>query len=112
MPPVTTRCVIAELESLGEELRGATFIAKRFQQRRCSHGKKKIPAADCILSLTGTMEHGLTGYTLSSSLSWPQPKGQGFSRLRHQAEARLVSYPAPPLKKEKEGWVYAREVWE
>ena len=54
--PVTTRCVIAELESLGEELRGAAFIAKRFQQRRCSHGKKKIPAADCILSLTGTVE--------------------------------------------------------
>ena len=52
---MTTRCVVAELGLLGEELRGAMYIAKRFQQRRCSHGKEKLTAAECILSLTGTL---------------------------------------------------------
>jgi len=51
---VTTRWVVAELGSLGEELKGAMYIAKRFQQRRCSHGRESLPAAECILALTGT----------------------------------------------------------
>ena len=33
---------------------GATYIAKRFKERRCGHTTKKIkPAAECILTLVG-----------------------------------------------------------
>ncbi|XP_062522274.1 rRNA-processing protein UTP23 homolog [Corticium candelabrum] len=50
---VTTSCVLSEVKSLGVELLGATLVLKRFQQRRCSHGSKPIPAIDCIRSLLG-----------------------------------------------------------
>ena len=33
---------------------GASYVAKRFQERRCGHPTKKAkPAAECILSLVG-----------------------------------------------------------
>lgn len=50
---VTTNCVISELVSLGKELGGAVFIAKRFQLRTCGHGKKGVTATQCVLSLIG-----------------------------------------------------------
>lgn len=49
---VTTRCVVAELEAL--ELVGAAHVARRFQQRRCSHtAGGGVSATECILSLIG-----------------------------------------------------------
>lgn len=53
LPTVTTRCVISELKSLGKELSGAMFVAKRFQLRRCGHEGKKKSATECILALIG-----------------------------------------------------------
>ena len=50
---MTTNCVISELASLGKELSGAVFIAKRFQLRRCGHGKKGVSATECVKSLVG-----------------------------------------------------------
>ena len=55
MHAVTTKCVISELKSLGKELSGAMFVAKRFQLRKCSHGGKTTSATDCILSLIGQL---------------------------------------------------------
>ena len=55
MHAVTTKCVISELKSLGKELSGAMFVAKRFQLRKCSHSGKTTSATDCILSLIGQL---------------------------------------------------------
>lgn len=52
-PTVTTRCVINELKSLGKELSGAVYVAKRFQLRKCSHEGKRKSATECILTLIG-----------------------------------------------------------
>ena len=49
---VTTKCIQAELLSLGEDLRGAFFVSKRFQLRKCGHDTPK-PAAECITSFIG-----------------------------------------------------------
>ena len=49
---MTTRCILNELKSLGDELKGAYYIANRFQQRRCGH-KKHLPAAQCINEFIG-----------------------------------------------------------
>lgn len=51
---VNTKCVISELLSLGEQLKGALFVAKRFQQRKCAHPSTETKSAtDCVLSLVG-----------------------------------------------------------
>ena len=48
---VTTRCVVAELNSL--KLVGASHVARRFQQRKCGHTERSASAAECILALIG-----------------------------------------------------------
>jgi rRNA-processing protein FCF1 len=45
--------VICELQSLGKELSGAVYVAKRFQLRRCNHEERRKTATECILSLLG-----------------------------------------------------------
>ncbi len=50
---VTTKCILQELQSLGSELKGAYYIANRFQQRSCGH-RTKLPAAQCIDGFIGT----------------------------------------------------------
>ena len=50
---MTTRCVICELQSLGKELSGAVYVAKRFKLRKCSHEERRRTATECILSLLG-----------------------------------------------------------
>ena len=50
---VTSQCVISELISLGRELSGAVFIAKRFLLRSCGHAKKGVSATECVQSLVG-----------------------------------------------------------
>lgn len=50
---MTTYCAIEETRSIGEDLIGAVLVAKRFQQRNCGHRQKRIPAADCFISLVG-----------------------------------------------------------
>ena len=55
---VTTRCVIGELQSLGKELSGAVYVAKRFQLRKCNHEGRRKAATECILSLLGTVSLG------------------------------------------------------
>lgn len=56
--PVTTSCILSELMSLGDRLKGAYYIAKRFQLRKCPHTSKKtdsaaVPAAECMQSMIG-----------------------------------------------------------
>eukprot|EP00040_Diaphanoeca_grandis_P002608 m.22243 g.22243 ORF g.22243 m.22243 type:complete len:220 (-) comp13745_c0_seq1:65-724(-) len=50
--PVTTKCVIDELEALGEDFRGAKLVAKRLVVRKCGH-KHGFPADECIAHLIG-----------------------------------------------------------
>ena len=45
--------MIEELKSLGKELSGAMYVAKRFRLRKCNHEGKIKSATDCILSLIG-----------------------------------------------------------
>uniref|UniRef100_H2YJH8 rRNA-processing protein UTP23 homolog n=1 Tax=Ciona savignyi TaxID=51511 RepID=H2YJH8_CIOSA len=47
----TTRCVLAELDLLGDAMYGAKMIAQRFQLRACSHRATPVPAAECLKSL-------------------------------------------------------------
>jgi hypothetical protein len=43
-----TRCVNCELQSLGKELSGAVYVAKRFQLRRCNHEERRRTEAILI----------------------------------------------------------------
>ena len=52
---MTTRCVIEEGKALGPQLGGAMSIAKRFKLRKCAHHKVAVPAAECIMSMIGTV---------------------------------------------------------
>ena len=49
--PVTTQCVVTELEGLGQSLSGAMYVAKRFQLRNCGHHRDPQPAADCVKNM-------------------------------------------------------------
>ena len=55
LPPVTTQCVVSELEGLGQQLSGAMYVAKRFQLRNCGHHRDTQPAADCVRSMTSEL---------------------------------------------------------
>mmetsp|Transcript_7280 Transcript_7280/g.14926 ORF Transcript_7280/g.14926 Transcript_7280/m.14926 type:complete len:223 (+) Transcript_7280:3718-4386(+) len=47
-----TRCITAELRSLGEEFSGAAVFARRAQHVACAHSPDSIiPATDCIIAL-------------------------------------------------------------
>ena len=48
---VTTRCILFELSSQ-PALKGAHFIAKRLQLRKCSHSGV-LPPTECINTLIG-----------------------------------------------------------
>ena len=48
---VTTRCILLELSSQ-PALKGAHFIAKRLQLRKCSHSGV-LPPTECINTLIG-----------------------------------------------------------
>ncbi len=50
---LTTKCAIAETESLGSELYGAALILKRFLVRKCGHQPNPVSASECFLSLVG-----------------------------------------------------------
>ncbi|XP_078482001.1 rRNA-processing protein UTP23 homolog [Ciona intestinalis] len=54
----TTRCVLAELELLGNEMHGAKMVAQRFQLRSCPHRNSPVPAAECLKSLIKDHESG------------------------------------------------------
>jgi len=56
--------VIEEGKALGPQLAGAVLIAKRFQLRKCAHHKEAIPAAECIMSMIGTIWKYITDFTI------------------------------------------------
>nr|KAF6326810.1 UTP23 small subunit processome component [Pipistrellus kuhlii] len=45
------RCVLKELETLGQELYGAKLIAQKCQVRNCSHFKNAVSGSECLLSM-------------------------------------------------------------
>lgn len=47
----TTRCVLKELEMLGETMYTARIVAQRFQTFSCNHRKKPVSAQNCLKSL-------------------------------------------------------------
>ena len=55
--PVTTQCVVTELEGLGQRLSGAMYVAKRFQLRNCGHHRDLQPAPDCVKSMISEHLH-------------------------------------------------------
>ena len=55
---MTTACILSELSYLGVKLKGAYYIAKRLQERKCPHASRKgekamVSAAECIQSMVG-----------------------------------------------------------
>ena len=50
--PVTTKCIVDELESLGEELRGAKLLARRMEFRKCAH-RETFSACECLKMIIG-----------------------------------------------------------
>ncbi|XP_039257052.2 rRNA-processing protein UTP23 homolog [Styela clava] len=50
---LTTRCVLNELEMLGESVYAAKMVAQRFQTYSCSHRKKPVSAQSCLKLLIG-----------------------------------------------------------
>eukprot|EP00128_Syssomonas_multiformis_P011760 Colp12_sorted_trinity150504_noHs@16202 len=50
---MTTKCVLAELDLLGDQFLGAKLIAKRYEIRRCKHQESPVPATECIASIIG-----------------------------------------------------------
>lgn len=69
----TTKCILAELEMLGDQFKHARMVAQKFQLRHCEHKGNPIAATDCIKSLLGdeskgrffvaTQDKSLTTYT-------------------------------------------------
>eukprot|EP00039_Didymoeca_costata_P028779 m.22137 g.22137 ORF g.22137 m.22137 type:complete len:213 (+) comp7351_c0_seq1:178-816(+) len=49
----TTKCVVAELETLGEDFRGAKLFGKRLERKKCAH-KGTVSAAECLSYLIGS----------------------------------------------------------
>lgn len=47
----TTRCVLTELELLGDSLYGAKVIAQRFKIHPCPHRKKPVSAQNCLKAI-------------------------------------------------------------
>ncbi|KAK3267437.1 hypothetical protein CYMTET_24002 [Cymbomonas tetramitiformis] len=50
--PYVTRCVLAELRSLGEDFTGTALAARRIETMRCNHLKPVSPS-ECLCSLVG-----------------------------------------------------------
>ena len=71
----TTKCVLHELQELGDATHDATMLALRFQTRYCGHKPGQVSAAQCLLSLLcdtskgryflATQDQGLTKYVQS-----------------------------------------------
>lgn len=48
---LTTRCVLKELELLGEVMYPAKIVAQRFKLHHCAHQKKPVSAISCLKSI-------------------------------------------------------------
>lgn len=49
---VTTKCIKAELRSLGEDLSGVAVSARRMETRRCNH-RPSVAGRQCIRDIIG-----------------------------------------------------------
>ncbi|KAK6022369.1 hypothetical protein OSTOST_11940 [Ostertagia ostertagi] len=63
---VTTKCVLAELESLGSPVYGALVIARQFEVDVCPHTPSR-PAADCLAHLARRAAKGKTKYVIATN---------------------------------------------
>ncbi|VDO65196.1 unnamed protein product [Heligmosomoides polygyrus] len=62
----TTKCVLAELESLGSPVYGALLIAKQFTVDVCPHTPHR-PAAECLAHLARRAAKGKTKYVVATN---------------------------------------------
>uniref|UniRef100_A0A7I4YN93 rRNA-processing protein UTP23 homolog n=1 Tax=Haemonchus contortus TaxID=6289 RepID=A0A7I4YN93_HAECO len=63
---VTTKCVLAELESLGSPVYGALVIARQFDVDVCPHTPSR-PAAECLAHLARRATKGKTRYVIATN---------------------------------------------
>ncbi|KAK5977545.1 hypothetical protein GCK32_004755 [Trichostrongylus colubriformis] len=62
----TTKCVLAELESLGSPVYGALVIARQFEVDVCPHTPTR-PAAECLAHLARRATKGKTKYIIATN---------------------------------------------
>uniref|UniRef100_A0A8C2UZX3 rRNA-processing protein UTP23 homolog n=2 Tax=Chinchilla lanigera TaxID=34839 RepID=A0A8C2UZX3_CHILA len=92
----TTRCVLKELETLGNDLYGAKLIAQKCQVRNCPHFKNAVSGSDCLLSMVeeGNPHHYFVA-TQDQNLSVKVKKKPGVPLMFIIQNTIVLDKPSP-----------------
>lgn len=92
----TTRCVLKELETLGQELYGAKLIAQKCQVRNCPHVKSPVSGSECLLSMVGEENpHHYFVATQDQNLSVKVKKTPGIPLMFIIQNTIVLDKPSP-----------------